>query len=105
MFHYEDFVRSPDAVLKKIAECLDLEFDSGWRRRYLARRLTGDSGRGGASAEIRPLPMRDFTVRFRDEVMASPNYQALCQRCGYDPDPRDQLYRRDAEARQHQKSM
>lgn len=101
MFHYEDFVRAPDKTLQEIADSLDLPYDPAWQLHYLDRRLTGDSGRGSESGEIRPLPMRDITVRFRDNVMASANYRALCDRCGYDVDPRDQMYRRNEEARLH----
>lgn len=87
VFHYEDFVQAPDAVLQRMLAALSLPYDPGWRERYPTLPLTGDSGRGGEQAPIEPKPMRAFSEAMRQEVLASENYAALCATYGYYRDP------------------
>lgn len=87
VFHYEDFVAAPESVLQEMAKALELPYDAGWQKRYRDITLTGDSGRGRQEEAIAPLPMREVSRAFRDEVLASPHYRTLCERLGYERDP------------------
>jgi hypothetical protein len=85
VLQYEDFTRDPDGVLALVCEWLDLAFNPGWRDLIAAIRLTGASGRGGDV--IAPRPRQPVPDAIAAQAAASPSYDQLCARLGYDPDP------------------
>lgn len=79
---YEDFVSAPEATLEKICGILRLRYDEGFLETFSAIRLSGDSGRSGAT--IAPRPGRPIGATLLDEACASQAYHALCGRLGYE---------------------
>jgi hypothetical protein len=76
-YHYEDFCRDPDGVLKAICKDLHLEFDPSYKDKFFQKKLTGDSGRGKEIGEIKPLPRREYDSSYLETVEASENFQKL----------------------------
>lgn len=82
---YEDFIGDPDGVLRRVCDGLDLAFNPAWRDLIGAIRLTGASGRGGDV--IAPRPRQPVPDAIAAQAGASPSYDQICARLGYDPDP------------------
>jgi len=82
---YEDFVSDPEVQMQKICSCLRLAYNPDFATLFSALRLSGDSGRGGA--EIGLKPRREVPQEILAELKAAPNYETLCIRLGYNPDP------------------
>lgn len=82
---YEDFVTTPETVLSEICAVLDLPFNPDAIDLIEALRLSGDSGRSGAT--IAPRPRRAVPDDIATAARNAPGYQALCNAMGYDPDP------------------
>lgn len=82
---YEDFVTDPETVMPRLLAALDIDATPGWQGRMGLAALTGDSGRKGAT--IAPRPRRPVPAETAAAAAASPAYDALCARLGYDPDP------------------
>ncbi|MBR9650062.1 hypothetical protein [Thalassovita aquimarina] len=82
---YEDFVAAPEKIMQRIAEVLDLSYDSSFLQLFPAIRLSGDSGRRGDT--IAPRPRRSLSADLIAQAADSPSYKALCDRLGYDTTP------------------
>jgi len=84
--YYEDFVTDPDAVCRKMANVLEIEFNPRWQDALPVIHLSGDSGRKSdriglrARREIAPTLLAEI---YEDSTF----YEELCRRTGYDPDP------------------
>lgn len=86
VFYYEDFVTDPDAICQQMAQALELEYNPGWRDILPAIALSGDSGRRSDTIGHRPRrPVSQDLIREIEK--GAPDYERLCQRLGYDPDP------------------
>lgn len=82
-YHYEDFCLDPDAILDKICNNLDIEFDPSYKDRFFNKILTGNSGRGKEITEIKPLPHREYDEEYLSEVYASENFKIIAERQEY----------------------
>lgn len=78
---YEDFARSPDAVLETLCRALGLAYDPGYRQRWAAYdRITGDNDQGG-DIGYRPRRVPREVV---EQAKALPDYRRVCALWGYD---------------------
>lgn len=86
LFYYEDFVSDPDKICQQMTQALELAFNPHWQDILPATSLSGDSGR--RSNEIALRPRRTIRPSLQKEIeKGAPEYERLCQRLGYDPDP------------------
>ncbi|MCP4825708.1 MAG: sulfotransferase family protein [Shimia sp.] len=90
IFHYERFAEHPDAECQRLAEALSLDYEPRWQDYLSVVRLTGDSGRSTRRIALRPRRALIASVASQWEDGA-PQYQALCARLGYDPNPEGSL--------------
>jgi hypothetical protein len=81
---YEDFVASPDVVVREMCAHLDLAPVDAWQSFLPAIRMTGDSGRSGHV--IKPRARRAIPVETRRLIENSKPFAALCERLGYSLD-------------------
>lgn len=78
---YEDLLADPEATMQRLCAALDLSYDPGFRQRFAAVRLSGDSGRGGLS--IRPRPQRSCPADLARAAAKSESFVRLLARLGY----------------------
>lgn len=78
---YEEFVASPQRVVKELCEYLDISYSDDWPDMMPAIKLTGDSGRSGD--EIEPRKGREISDEMRAECENSKHFQTLCERLDY----------------------
>lgn len=83
IFMYEDFVESPDRVMREICEALCLPYNPDWKSLISTVKLTGDSGRSGN--RIAPRPRREISDALLEQAVESQSYNSLCKNLGYDP--------------------
>jgi hypothetical protein len=81
LVRYEDFVASPAAVMRNICDTLQVPFSEQFADLFDVFRLTGDSGRSGAT--IGERPRRKFGARIAQEVERSAHYRTLLAMLGY----------------------
>ena len=79
---YEDFVAAPDLAMERICGTLQLPRNDSWQMLLPAIQLTGDSGR--RSNKIAARARRVVSAELIAEAAASPCFQTLCTRLGYD---------------------
>ena len=84
IYHYEEFCRDPDTVLKNICKDLDIPFDQNYTSMFFTKTLTGDSGRGKEITEIVPLPRREHNKQYLELVGSSSHFQVLRELFGYE---------------------
>jgi hypothetical protein len=85
MIRYEDFVASPEHVMKHISDLLGLPFSPDFIDLFMAFRMTGDSGR--VAAAIGHRMRRPLAAELADQPAQSPSYRALALRLGYLQEP------------------
>lgn len=84
---YEDFTREPDAALRTICAALELEFDPGYRARWMHYgNITGDVLPGRAGDVIAPLPRQAMDPREERRFRALANYAETTALLGYPPE-------------------
>jgi len=75
LFHYEDFVKSPNDILEKICATLEIKYDENWTHYFDIARVTGDSGRSSPIIEARPR--RELSQEMQDQVANSRSYEKI----------------------------
>lgn len=80
---YEDFTVDPQAVLRRMCDCLDLKYAPLATDLIGAVRLSGDSGR--KDAQIGSRPRREVPGEIEAQRSTSESYRALCARFDYAP--------------------
>jgi hypothetical protein len=78
---YEDFVDSPEEVMKAICHYFDLDFTPDFKGIFDIHNITGDSGR--KSGIIRKLERRKIPQELREEIEASKNFSIIKNNLGY----------------------
>jgi hypothetical protein len=78
---YEDFLAGPEAAMARICDALELRYDPGFRERFAAVRLSGDSGRAGDV--IAPRPRRPCPEALLAQARAPGACSMLLERLGY----------------------
>ncbi len=83
LHRYEDFVESPDTILRKICDELALPFVEGAESMHQLVSLSGDSGR--KSVKISARPRRPVPADLEAQTKRSKSYNELCARLEYTP--------------------
>ena len=78
---YEDLLADPEAAMTQLCAALDLAWDPDFRHRLAVVRLSGDSGRSGAT--IRPRPRRPCPPDLARAAAGSEEFARLLARLGY----------------------
>ncbi|MFM8331436.1 MAG: FkbM family methyltransferase [Candidatus Methylumidiphilus sp.] len=81
VFKYEDFVRAPLPVMKRMCEVLDLAFSEDFIDTFSGFQFSGDSGRKGDA--ITPRERREADAELIQAAARSGHYQTLIRRLGY----------------------
>lgn len=85
LIRYEDFLAAPEQVLAQMCDLLALPHGPAALDLFAIIRLTGDSGR--SSALLSQRPRRAVPPEMAAQMQASPAFDRLCTRLGYDPLP------------------
>jgi hypothetical protein len=80
---YESFTRSPDKVMRKMCNVLQVEFNDFYKDLFDQFNVTGDSGRTGEKIAIRPR--REISPEFACEIKKSKTFTLLCKKYGFNP--------------------
>ncbi|MBO6728438.1 MAG: sulfotransferase [Maricaulis sp.] len=88
---YEDFVLDPELIIQRICAHFELSVSRSWREHLRIIELSGDSGR--TSDSIEPRPRRPLPPEIAEQVPESAEYEALCDRLSYSPDPADDPFK------------
>ncbi|WP_297821297.1 hypothetical protein [uncultured Paraglaciecola sp.] len=80
---YESFTRSPDKVMRKMCNVLQVEFNDSYKDLFDQFKVTGDSGRTGEKIAIRPR--REISPEFACEIKKSKTFTLLCKKYGFNP--------------------
>lgn len=81
LFRYEDFVENSLKVMPQICNHLELEYMSAFAEHFFQIKLSGDSGRSGATIALRER--RFFNQDFAEEANKSKSFIELSNRLGY----------------------
>lgn len=81
LYRYEDFIADPKAVLKEIANTLELSFDESFHEVFSVHQLSGDSGRKGSTISARPR--HAVPQELNKDLEQSDTYVSLCGRLNY----------------------
>lgn len=81
IIRYEDFVADPKGVMEEICGILSLSYNEQFEELFPAFRLTGESGRTGASIE--PRARRSIPPDLEAELEHAPHYHILLEKLGY----------------------
>lgn len=87
VLRYEDFVSSPEVVMNRFCEILDLRYDPQFIDLFSAFQISGDSGRSSDSISSRPR--RPAASNLQDEAQSSGYFMQLAGRLGYEISPAD----------------
>jgi hypothetical protein len=80
---YESFTRSPDKVMLKMCEILQLEFTDIFQDIFDQFPVTGDSGRKGETISSRPR--RELSAELKMEIKKSKSFAVICKKYGFSP--------------------
>ncbi len=81
IYHYEDFIASPNQILEKICASLDIGYNENWKNYFDIAQVTGDSGRSSPVIEARPR--RELTESFNEDIFQSKSYREIKNRFNY----------------------
>lgn len=83
---YEDFLRKPDMVMRKLCEHLQIKFDPGFIKKWHGyNTITGDINNPRSSDKIKMPPKRPVEPELRKRFLANADYHRACELLGYDP--------------------
>ncbi|WP_269520974.1 sulfotransferase [Alteromonas sp. BMJM2] len=76
IFKYEEFVESPELIMKKICDALALPYDESFVETFGVFDVTGDSGR---TSDVIGERIRDIPEALVAESQRSENYEKICK--------------------------
>ena len=82
---YEDFVSDRDGTAEKMCKALNMKFDPTYKDRFDGyKNITGDSAASGKTSYRSASRVINSTLF--GQLKAEPDYTALCELLGYDPE-------------------
>ena len=82
---YEDFVSDRDGTAEKMCKALNMKFDPTYKDRFDGyKNITGDSAASGKTSYRSASRVINSTLF--GQLKAEPDYTALCDLLGYDPE-------------------
>jgi len=82
---YEDFLRTPELVMKRLCEQLQIKFDPGFIEKWPNyKTITGDISNPLGSNKIESPPGRPVTPELTRKFLANADYRRACELLGYD---------------------
>tara|TARA_B110000046_G_C13019699_1_gene410443 strand:- start:3774 stop:4340 length:567 start_codon:yes stop_codon:yes gene_type:complete len=80
---YESFRRTPDKVMRKMYNVLQVEFNDSYQDLFDQFKVTANSGRTGEKIAIRWR--REISPEFACEIKKSKTFSFLCKKYGFNP--------------------